>query len=702
MTPFVRRLRHAALLLALVLICWLALLSPVGQRLEASLGLRALYALRGALPPPHDIVVVPLDQGVANTLGEGLDVERWPRRLHACLLDRLTRAGAALVVFDVFFAPDLREEPAPALAPWVDGACPAATGVSGTVALASAMRAAGKVLIASQIGEAAVDEAGAARLRWESQPDPLLLGAALGASAFPLPDDARDVLRFWTFLPALNPAEPPLPTLPVLALAALESPTPAPLRAHVAAARTGGAGADAALGRVLAGVDSALFKIYGPPGALTRLDYAEVLAARAGTALERAVRGKVVFVGASELSRNLRVDSFDTPYPAPAGRHYGGVELIATAFANLRDDTGLRSPGALTLLCLLALPAALFAAMAERLSPARTLALASTLAAAWCGVAWLAFRGAGWWLPLAVPLLLYLLLALGLALRGWRRAQQLAEIARRYVSLRAPCAPGSVVRGTVLASDARNFTSLGERLGDASLFRLLDGYYAALTAQVARASPPGTVLDLAGDGMLAMWGETPLDQPAERLAACRAALAIDAAVLAFNTAHPLTPLPTHIGLHAGTLALGDLPGGDRRFFKAVGDVINTASRVEGLNRLLGTRVLASADAVAGLDEALLLRPCGRFRLKGRTAGLSVVEICGETSEAAATPLHAGFVQALTAFERAEWGAAAQAFARLLTAFPEDGPTRFYAELAARYRQSPPSGEDPALIRMDEK
>ena len=92
----------------------------------------------------------------------------------------------------------------------------------------------------------------------------------------------------------------------------------------------------------------------------------------------------------------------------------------------------------------------------------------------------------------------------------------------------------------------------------------------------------------------------------------------------FNERHA-TPLRTRIGLHVGKVAMGPV-GGE---YHVIGDVPNTASRIEGLNKQLGTTILASESVVRDQD-GLCLRPVGRFVLAGRPGELAIVEILGRT------------------------------------------------------------------------
>jgi len=197
----------------------------------------------------------------------------------------------------------------------------------------------------------------------------------------------------------------------------------------------------------------------------------------------------------------------------------------------------------------------------------------------------------------------------------------------------------------------------------------------------------GEISDTAGDSMVAVWASGKPDAGA-RLRAARASLAILDAVDGFNRAHADAPLPTRVGLETGEMLLGNIGGEQRYEYRAVGDIVNTASRIQGLNPLLGTRVLLSATTLAEVD--LPARDVGTFLLRGKRLPVGVFE-----------PIAAGgcrlddgsieeFAAALAAFRRGDWQLAQGAFAVLAARFPSDGPSRYYDALSRGMRLDPPA------------
>jgi adenylate cyclase len=164
-----------------------------------------------------------------------------------------------------------------------------------------------------------------------------------------------------------------------------------------------------------------------------------------------------------------------------------------------------------------------------------------------------------------------------------------------------------------------------------------------------------------------------------RRAACEAALEILASLDRFNDPASGRPaLATRFGLHCGDIMIGSVGASHHYEYRAVGDIVNTASRLQSLNKTLGTRLLASADTVEGLG-ALLTRPLGSFRLAGKATALRVVELRGLRAGAsdAELALCERFAHALACHDARQWREASDRFAQILEHSGDDGPSRFY-------------------------
>jgi adenylate cyclase len=128
-------------------------------------------------------------------------------------------------------------------------------------------------------------------------------------------------------------------------------------------------------------------------------------------------------------------------------------------------------------------------------------------------------------------------------------------------------------------------------------------------------------------------------------------------------------------------------------------VDNTASRVEGFNKYLGTTIAVTEELISGLDELLTKDP-GHFRLKGKATVLGIHELVSRLEEADETQKRASalFAEALGAFRRQSWNEAREMFTECVDALEKDGPSDFYIELCDQYLGHPPQeGWDKVVI-----
>jgi adenylate cyclase len=730
------RLQRAATLgIAAGLLGVAASLVPRVLELEENAGLSWLFALRGPAPPPADVAVVSIDAESAAALGVPSAPDRWPRSLHADLVDRLARAGAAAVVFDIIFDRARRS--------------------ADDARFAAALERAGNVILLERLRSETipVGVAGAAAVVDKRVPPiPPLKRAAIATAPFPLPVVPVKVGQFWTFGRGTGGA----PTLPSVALQAYALPAydalverlyrlrPAlrgalpehcaelrdarPLERVVAKLRgifradpslagemltaldgesppgaPPEAAARTAMLRALidlyGGGDSRYLDYYGPQRSILTVPYHEVLQLMPGDELSRALRGRVVFVGFSERQQPEQRDDFYSTFSERSGLNLGGVEIAATAFANLSHG---RAVEPLTIPAHLALAlgwGALLGAAFTVLPTMLSIGAAAVLGSLYLALAAQLFGASGTWLPLIVPLFVQVPAALFAAvLWSYARARNQAQRIQRAIGYYLPArvvdrlaretvdarSSAQLLHGTCLVTDAEQYTALAERIAPAELRELMNDYYAVLFKDVERHG--GFVSDIVGDSMVAVWASAEPDAVA-RASACRAALEMLADIEPFNRAKVHRELPTRIGLHSGEVLLGSV-GAERHFeYRAIGDIVNTASRIQALNKRLGTRLLVSAATLEG-TAGFAVRPLGRFLLAGKTAAESVCELTGPDAGRNGE-LAAGFAEALAAFAAEHWAEAARRFEDLGRQFPADGPTRFYRELSARYRREGP-------------
>jgi adenylate cyclase len=168
--------------------------------------------------------------------------------------------------------------------------------------------------------------------------------------------------------------------------------------------------------------------------------------------------------------------------------------------------------------------------------------------------------------------------------------------------------------GACVITDAERYTSVAESVDPGEAVEFINRYLQVLFKPVY--DNGGVVADVRGDGMLAVWAET---APSAELRArvCRACLQIAADSERF--------FPTRIGAYYGPIALATVGTAAHREYRAVGDTVNTASRLEALNKQLGTRVLVSASLAEGLG-GFRFRDLGEVELRGKRNPVHVLEL----------------------------------------------------------------------------
>lgn len=409
------------------------------------------------------------------------------------------------------------------------------------------------------------------------------------------------------------------------------------------------------------------------------------------------LRDKIVVIGATATGL---LDNRATPVNAAGS----GFELHATALANLlrRDFIRVAPLWLQWLLVLLAV------ALLNLVLP-RIKILAGQLAAALAVIVlalagnFLLFR-AGIDLDF-IPLFLGLVICSGSdayfryqrvrrekkfiegAFKGYMSDSLLAEIKKNPGALHLG---GEKKRVTVFFSDLAGFTSLSEKLPPEEVVRILNTYLERMTAVIMEED--GFVNKFEGDAIMAFWG-APL--PAERQAqlAMRAALRCQEKLQALNDEFAAAGLPRlgmRVGVNSGEVIVGNI-GSRRRFeYTVIGDAVNLASRLEGINKQYGTRVVCGSLAAQMAAGEMILRRLDRVRVKGRQVPEEIFEVV------AAKAAFAGGAARLQEFERGLRLYFAGDFAAALEIFmtlPDDPPAQVFARRCCWLLDNPPQDWD---------
>jgi adenylate cyclase len=730
-------------------------LLPVGLDLEENIALDILFKLRGTREAPPEVIIVTMDQVSAKHLNLPTDTDKWPRFLHARLTEKLAKQGASVIAFDIMFHEARSKENDQLFAQAISNAS--------NVVLCECIKKE-TVPLTNEKGV----RTGNINMERVVPPIHLLARSAVASAPFPLPKVPVKVSQYWTFKTGAGDK----PTLPVVVFhvhalklynefirllekinLSLVEKFPSDQDAIIGSKsveklirvmrnmfqqnpliaermleelQKTRAGPDGmrknqvlrSLIKTWQGPNNRYLNFYGPPGTIPTLPYYQVLQSHEESAVnprQLDLHDKAVFVGASEQFRWQHKDGFYTVFSQPDGTDISGVEIAATAFANLLEDRPVEPLSFHAHIAIMLLWGMVLGVICCLLPTGIATGCVIGLSAIYLIVAQYEFAQTGSWYPLVFPLFFQAPLAfLGTLL--WKYfetnkerenikkafgyylpANVVDQVANKVADIRTS---SQIVFGTCLFSDAGQYTKLSETMEPKELSSLMDKYYEVLFGPVKRYG--GIVINVVGDSMVAVWSASAPDA-ALRNQACFAALDINSNVHQFNKSSKTLELPIRIGLHTGQILLGTVGAVDHYEYRPTGDIVNTASRMEGLNKYLGTRILVSEEVLHQLD-GFLTRELGKFLFLGKSKPVVVHELICRVEESTEEQkrLCAIFTEALNAYRRQSWDEAIQILREPVKICGRDGPSMFYFSLCKKYMLSQPGELWDGLVRLEYK
>jgi adenylate cyclase len=729
-----------ALSLALYALTWLGQSDVPGLKLLRELEARTLdmrFRLRGPRKPSPKIVIVAIDQVSEDLLG------RYPfsRSVFAQTLDFLRDAKARVVTFDVDFSePDensaltaLRELKRSAAASGIDKSNPEfaaqlgrmETGADTDLQLSESINHFGNTIL----GYFYIFDRGELRsqnpkeiadffnlLSFQSYPRVVQPRGgvqfdgldALGLSPV-LPRLAEDAKNFGYFNVVQDDdgtvrMEPIVIRYqngyyPSLDIATALAFTNEPLdKVAVVFHGTGLARVDLGTTRVPADAEGKVYiDFHGPAGTYPTYSIADLALRKAPM---EAFRDRIVLIGPTATGiGDTRPTPFDPVFP--------GVEVHANFIDNLLAGSFVRSGPSENLvdmlfLVLFSLPVGVAVSV---LRPLRSALLLPVVAGLFLLFVQHAFSAHGLlyavFLPLATLFATYSMvvsysfffeerekkLVRG-AFQQYMAPEVISQVLDRPELLRLG---GDEKQLTAMFSDIRGFTALSEGLTPSGLVELLNEYFSEMTEVIFKNQ--GTLDKYIGDAMMAFWG-APLDVPDHAARACRAAIEMTSGLARLQERWSQQGRPRidiGIGLNTGPMLVGNM-GSERRFnYTIMGDSVNLASRLEGVNKTFGTRVIISESTAAEAHSVVTVRELDMIRVKGKTKPVTIYELLGSDDERVRyRDLIDRFGEALHCYRDGSWPEALALFQRLQRDYPNDGPTRTFIERCATLIEESPT------------
>lgn len=441
-----------------------------------------------------------------------------------------------------------------------------------------------------------------------------------------------------------------------------------------------------------------LIDYLGPPKTFPHVSVSDVLGGRipAGT-----FRDRLVLIGS--IATGL-YDARATPF-SPV---FPGAEIHATVIDNLLTGNFIAKPGwsrTYEIVAIVVL-AALVGIALPHVSTALALLFVVALLALNITVAGELFVRYGLWLNIVGPLLAvvasYTALSAYHYVAEQRERRKIHGAFGRYV---APAVVAHILEDptrlklggeeqvlTVLFSDLQGFTSYSERYTPHRMFQFLSEYYGRMTEQIF--AHEGMLKEYIGDELMAIFG-APIAQKDHAVRACAAALDMRSHRKTMTEEWMATgrpPLVARTGINSGPMLVGNLGSEYRLTYGVLGDNVNLASRLEGLNKEYGTEIIIGEATAELARDAFVLRELDLVRVVGKKKPTRIYELRATANGPLAANEDAmlrAYAAALAAYRAQRWDDALGLFAEVLACHAADGPSLVMMRRCRTYREAPP-------------
>jgi len=256
---------------------------------------------------------------------------------------------------------------------------------------------------------------------------------------------------------------------------------------------------------------------------------------------------------------------------------------------------------------------------------------------------------------------------------------------------------------TIMFSDIRSFTSISEGMSPDALVFLLNEYLSEMTDILFKRW--GTLDKYIGDAIMGFWG-SPYPQADHAARACACALDMHARLRELNRkweSDGRKQLSIGIGINTGVVNVGNMGSQRRLAWTVMGDPVNLASRLEGLNKEYHTGIIVSETTWRQLNAQFVCRELDYTRVKGKLQPVSIYELLAFAAEAPRyEDLLGQFAAALAAYRRRDWEDAIERFEALLARYPDDGPAHELLKRAHEYRHEGPAADWDGVYVMKTK
>jgi adenylate cyclase len=262
---------------------------------------------------------------------------------------------------------------------------------------------------------------------------------------------------------------------------------------------------------------------------------------------------------------------------------------------------------------------------------------------------------------------------------------------------------------TFMFTDIADFTTISETYPADKLVNHLSEYFEELTEIIANTN--GTVDKFIGDAIMSFWGAPTPDRD-QALNACKAALLCQKRLNDLNRKWNFEKKPiliTRIGVHTGEAIVGNMGSTWRMIYSALGDSVNLASRLEGLNKHYHTTIIISEDVVHQISDHVIVRPLDIVAVKGKKKGVKIYELRAlKNTDPLLLPTDedisfcAKFDKGVALYRDKRWDEAIEQFTRIEMEYGKDFVAALYIDRCKTYKKSPPPPHWDGIFIMKEK
>ena len=413
-----------------------------------------------------------------------------------------------------------------------------------------------------------------------------------------------------------------------------------------------------------------------------------------------ALKDKIVLVGATAVGIfDLRVTPFGTVFP--------GLEVHANVVDSILANQFLYQPAWIQIFDVMAIVmAGLFLGMILPRAGVVTGALAGIfLFFGYIILCQYLFSAKGLILNLVYPLsVIIFLYVANTAYRYLAESKQKRFIKDAFSTYLAPSvvsqliqSPEKLVLGgekrviTAFFSDVQGFTSISETLEPSELVELLNEFLTEMTDIIL--ANEGTVDKFEGDAIIAFFGApNPLPNHAE--IACKACIEMQIRLAELRSKWATEDKPLlkmRIGLSTGPAVVGNMGSKNRMDYTMMGDTVNTAARLEGVNKIYGIYTLVSDTTFNGADNRVMTREIDYISVVGKKEPIFVYELLGYPESVDKKMLETvdKYTHGIHAYREQNWDKATALFNQALEATPDDGPSKTMIDRCNEYKINPP-------------